>query len=82
MSVETNEHFNIDPESVATARAQLLEMARGMPVAEAAVEGFTEWQVIEAMERLWAAGAGGPELPGKLPKTAGRDGAEPVPADR
>jgi hypothetical protein len=53
-----------------------------MPVAEAAVEGFTEWQVIEAMERLWAAGAGGPELPGKLPKTAGRDGAEPVPADR
>lgn len=48
--------FGIDPESVAAMRAELQEIVRGTPIAEAAVEGFSDWQVIEAMERLWAAG--------------------------
>lgn len=47
--------FSIDPGSVAEARAELREIVKGVPVAEAAVEGFNEWQVIEAMERLQAA---------------------------
>jgi hypothetical protein len=47
--------FSIDPEGVAKARAELCEIVRGVPIAEAAVEGFSDWQVIEAMERLQAA---------------------------
>jgi hypothetical protein len=47
--------FSIDPESVAEARAELREIVKGIPVAEAAVEGFSDWQAIEAMERLHAA---------------------------
>ncbi len=47
-------HFSIDPESVAAARAELREIVQGAPIAEAAVEGFSDWQVIEAMERFWA----------------------------
>lgn len=46
----------IDPVSVAMAREQLRAMARGMPIAEAAVEGFSDWQVIEALERIWTVG--------------------------
>ncbi len=58
--------FPIDPQSVADARARLREMVQGIPIAEAAVEGFSDWQVIEAMERLWAAGVSEP-----CPPTAG-----------
>ena len=50
------DRFSIDPTSVADYRVQLREMARGVPIAEAAVEGFTDWQGVVAMERLWAAG--------------------------
>lgn len=47
--------FNIDAESVAKARAELREIVKSTPIAEAAVEGFNDWQAIEAMERLQAA---------------------------
>ena len=47
--------FSIDAESVAEARAELHNIVQGSPIAEAAVEGFNDWQVIEAMERLWSA---------------------------
>jgi hypothetical protein len=52
--------FSIDPQSVVVHRAELLEIVRGQPLAEAAVEGFSDWQVVAAMERLWAAAT---ELP-------------------
>lgn len=44
--------LSIEPDSAAAARAELREMVRGVPIAEAAVEGFNDWQVIEATERL------------------------------
>lgn len=47
--------FSIDAESVAKARSELREIVKGIPLAEAAVEGFNDWQAIEAMERLQAA---------------------------
>jgi hypothetical protein len=47
--------FSIDPKSVAKARAELREIVKGIPVAEAAVAGFSDWQAIEALERLEAA---------------------------
>ncbi|MCW2988892.1 MAG: hypothetical protein JWM24_1830 [Solirubrobacterales bacterium] len=47
--------LSVDPQSVAAARADLRAMVRGNPIAEAAVEGFNDWEVIEAMERLWGA---------------------------
>ncbi|MGB7588687.1 MAG: hypothetical protein WBM00_08265 [Solirubrobacterales bacterium] len=53
---QKTERFSIDAESVAAYRAELQKMAHGQPLAEAALEGFSDWQVIEAMERLWAAG--------------------------
>jgi hypothetical protein len=46
--------LSIAPRSVAEARAQLRAIVRGIPLAEAAVEGFSDWQVIEAVERCWA----------------------------
>jgi hypothetical protein len=48
--------FSIDPIAVAAYRVQLREMARGVPIAEAAIDGYSDWQVVEAMERTWAAG--------------------------
>lgn len=56
MSEHRSARFGIDPESVTASRAQLREIVRGTPIAEAAVEGFSDWQVIEMMERLWAVG--------------------------
>lgn len=47
--------FNIDPASVAAMRAELQGIVQGNPIGEAAVDGFNDWQVIEAMERLWTA---------------------------
>jgi hypothetical protein len=32
-------------------------MVKGIPVAEVAVEGFSDWRVIEGIERLWNAAA-------------------------
>jgi hypothetical protein len=51
-----SERFGIDPESLASYRAELRLMAAGSPIAEAAIEGYNDWQVVEAMERLWAVG--------------------------
>jgi hypothetical protein len=63
-SCRREDRFSIDPTSVADYRVQLREMARGVPTVEAAIEGFSDWQVVVAMERLWAAagtaGAGHP----------------------
>jgi hypothetical protein len=50
--------FAIDAKSVAGYREQLKAMAHGMAVAEAAIDGFSDWQVVEAMERLWAVALG------------------------
>lgn len=47
--------LSIDQESVTDVRAELREIVKGIPLAEAAVEGFNDWQAIEAMERLRAA---------------------------
>ncbi len=47
--------FGIDPKSVAKARAELRAIVKGVPVAEAALAGFSDWQAIEALERLQAA---------------------------
>lgn len=51
---ERKDRFSIDPASVAATRAELQEIVRGNAIAEAAVEGFNDWEVIEAMERLVA----------------------------
>jgi hypothetical protein len=48
--------FSIDAKAVAAYRVQLRKMAKGFPIAEAAVDGYSDWQVVEAMERMWAAG--------------------------
>lgn len=72
------DRFEIEPAAVADYRAQLAEMVRGVPVAEAAVEGFSDWQVVEAMERLWAAGTGPIELSaGEAPEDEAPTGEEP-----
>jgi hypothetical protein len=49
--------FVIDAEAVESYRVQLEEMADGVPYAEAVVEHFSDWQVVQAMESLWAAGS-------------------------
>jgi hypothetical protein len=46
----------IDPESVRVARRALAEIVRGNPIAEAALEGFSDWEAVEALERIWAVG--------------------------
>ncbi len=43
-------------------------MAHGTPIAEAAIDGFSDWQVVEAIERMWSVGTqieqeAGDELP-------------------
>lgn len=48
--------LEIDPASVRAARSELRRIASCSPIAAAAVEGLSDWQAIEAMERLWAAG--------------------------
>ncbi len=49
---QKKDHFSIDPASVAATRAELLKIVRGNSIAEAAVEGFSDWEAVEAMERL------------------------------
>jgi hypothetical protein len=49
--------FAIDANSVVGYREQLKAMAQGVPPAEAAIDGFSDWQVVEAMERMWAVAA-------------------------
>jgi hypothetical protein len=46
--------FAIDADNVAVYRAQLKAMTHGTPIAEAAIDGFSDWQVVEAMERMWS----------------------------
>jgi predicted membrane GTPase involved in stress response len=53
--------FAIDADSVAGYREQLKAMTHGVPVAEAAVDGFSDWQVVEVMERMWAVAVGADE---------------------
>ena len=50
--------LDIDPTSVRAARSELRRIASGSPIAAARAEGLSDWQAIEAMERLWAAGRG------------------------
>ena len=50
------ERLAIDAESVASYREQLVQIAAGVPMAEAALTEFSDWQVVVAMESLWAAG--------------------------
>lgn len=49
------ERFEIDPAAVAAYRRELRAMVRGMPFAEEGVEALSDWEVVRAMERLWAA---------------------------
>lgn len=49
------EHFAIDADAVGSYRLLLGEMAEGFPAAEAAVQRFSDWQVVLAIESLWAA---------------------------
>lgn len=63
--------FSIDAESVAAARAELHDIVQGNPIAEAAVEGFNDWQVIESMERLWAAAEPETPSPSSSPRSPG-----------
>ncbi len=51
---QTSVQLGIDPASVAGARRELRKMARGNPVAEAAVEGFSDWESVRALERMWS----------------------------
>jgi hypothetical protein len=48
--------LRIDPESVRQSRRELEQIVRGNPIAEAALEGFSDWEVVEALERMWAVG--------------------------
>jgi hypothetical protein len=48
--------LRIDPESVRQSRRELAQIVRGNPIAEAALEGFSDWEVVEALERMWAVG--------------------------
>jgi hypothetical protein len=50
----TSDRLEIDPESVKEYRQELREMVRGNALGEAAVEGFTDWGVVEAFERMLA----------------------------
>ncbi len=49
------ERFAIDADAVGSYRLQLGEMADGFPAAEAAVQRFSDWQVVLAIESLWTA---------------------------
>jgi hypothetical protein len=51
----SGEQFEIDPASLAAYRRALRAMVKGMPVEEAAIDRLTDWQVVQAMESLWAA---------------------------
>jgi hypothetical protein len=64
--VPSRQRFSLDPDAIAEYREQLRAMAAGIPIAEAAIEGFSDWQVIGAIERLWAE-----EGLGKEPRVAG-----------
>jgi hypothetical protein len=50
--------LGIDPETVVQVRRALAEMVHGNPIGEAAVAGFTDWEAIEAFERMWAVAIG------------------------
>ena len=58
MSDDDRKHMQlrIDPESVRQSRRELAQIVRGNPIAEAALEGFSDWEVVEALERMWAVG--------------------------
>ena len=43
-----------DAASVAAARRELRSLVRGNPIAEAAVVGFSDWEAVRALERMWS----------------------------
>jgi hypothetical protein len=49
------ERLPIDAESIAGYREQLKRICAGVPIAEAALESYCDWQVVAAIESLWAA---------------------------
>src|SRR4051794_11670742 len=57
----SRQRFSLEPDAVADYREQLRAMAAGIPIAEAGIEGFSDWQVVMAIERLWALGGLGQE---------------------
>ena len=58
MPKEKPVQLSIDAESVAAARKELQAITRGNPLAEAAVAGFSDWEAVEALERMWAVALG------------------------
>jgi hypothetical protein len=54
--------LGIEPETVVQVRRALAEMVRGNPIGEAAVAGFSDWEAIEAFERMWAVAIGRDEV--------------------
>jgi hypothetical protein len=48
--------LKVDAESMKRHREELTEIVKGNAIAEAAVEGMTDWEVVAALERLWAVG--------------------------
>jgi uncharacterized lipoprotein YmbA len=53
------ERHPIDANAVGSYRLQLGEIADGFPAAEAVVQRFSDWQVVLAIESLWAAANSG-----------------------
>lgn len=49
------QRFAIDVDSLESYRELVELIVAGMPIAEAALEGFSDWQVVRAVESLWNA---------------------------
>lgn len=69
---ETAVQLDIDAASVATARRELRSLVRGNPIAEAAVAGFSDWEAVQALERMWSVALGGD------PVEEGQDQSKPA----
>jgi hypothetical protein len=52
--------LKIDEASVRARREELAAIVKGSKLGEAAVEGMTDWEVIESLERLWEVGTSDP----------------------
>ncbi len=57
-SVQRSVQLEIDPLSVATARRELRSIVAGNAIAEAAVAGFSDWEAVRALERMWGVALG------------------------
>ena len=69
---ETPVQLDIDAASVATARRELRSLVRGNQIAEAAVAGFSDWEAVQALERMWSVALGGD------PVEEGKDESKPT----